>query len=151
MEKQKEFGSNFVSRGALLFLLALVVITSYYQMGGLPAFLLLVFLLAAVSLAWGKGSLKHLEISIEGKSLNGFPGEEIEFVLAAANEKQVVFGRLQLIANGHALHIAVNAPPFQALFEARDIAPVSVKVQNIGIEMANIQFHNYASQYSLNP
>ncbi len=87
MEKQKEFGSNFVSRGALLFLLALVVITSYYQMGGLPAFLLLVFLLAAVSLAWGKGSLKHLEISIEGKSLNGFPGEEIEFVLAAANEK----------------------------------------------------------------
>ena len=63
MEKQKEFGSNFVSRGALLFLLALVVITSYYQMGGLPAFLLLVFLLAAVSLAWGKAvSYTHLPL-----------------------------------------------------------------------------------------
>ena len=96
------------------------------------------------------------ESAAVGKMFKGDAGEILEQhallkVLAAANEKQVVFGRLQLIANGHALYIAVNAPPFQALFEARDIAPVTVKVQNIGIEMANIQFHNYASQYSLNP
>ncbi|WP_434309137.1 DUF58 domain-containing protein [Hominifimenecus sp. rT4P-3] len=87
MEKQKEFGSNFVSRGALFFLLALVVITSYYEMGVLPAFLLLVFLLAAVSLIWGKSSLRHLKLSLEGKSASSFPGEEIPFTLVVENEK----------------------------------------------------------------
>ena len=115
------------------------------------------FVVAAQNLIAAANGQKYLFIFDGSLDLRRFfAGEILEQhallkVLAAANEKQVVFGRLQLIANGHALYITVNAPPFQTLFEARDIAPVTVKVQNIGIEMANIQFHNYASQYSLNP
>lgn len=87
MENQKEFASNFVSAGALALLLVLTVLASYYQMGSLPAFLLLVFLLAFLSRIWGKHSLHRLEISLEGKGCHGFPGETMEFFLTADNDK----------------------------------------------------------------
>ncbi len=87
MENQKEFASNFVSAGALALLLVLTVLASYYQMGSLPAFLLLVFLLALLSRIWGKRSLHRLELNLEGKSCQGFPGETMEFALTVDNDK----------------------------------------------------------------
>lgn len=61
-------------------------------------------------------------------------------ILAAANEKQVEVGKICRCAYRDLCDRAPDAPALEPLAYASDVAPVAVKVEHIGIEVANFKF-----------
>ena len=91
MENNKDIRSNFVSPYGILFLLVLFIISTYFQVTGLPLFLFLVLLLVTAAWIWGRKALQNLEVSVQGQSCRVFPGEEILAAVPVPPYKENLF------------------------------------------------------------
>ena len=89
MENNKDIRSNFVSPYGILFLLFLCIVSTYFQVTGLPLFLFFVLLLVTAAWIWGRKALQNLEVTAQGQSCRVFPGEEIHFSLTVTNRKML--------------------------------------------------------------
>ena len=63
-------------------------------------------------------------------------------ILSASDEKQIVRGQIPVLPDFQLVHMRFNAAPFQTLFHTADIAAVTIQIQYLRIEVADVQFHN---------
>ena len=85
--RTKESGSWFASIAGMALLLGLFILSSYFGLANLAAFLLVVLFVVLLSFIWGKFSLKSVEVVADTVSCNVFPGEDIRINLSTINDK----------------------------------------------------------------
>ena len=72
-------------------------------------------------------------------------------ILSAADEKQVKLCEISGLPRRNLRDLGRNAAPLQTAAHAENIAPVAVKIQEIGIQMADAQGNFAHSQNSFPP
>ena len=85
--RNEENGSNFVTPGGLLLLVALFLLSAWLHRPELSMVSLAAFVFFLISLLWGKYSLEGLDLSFRGESCRVFPGEELRFSVEVENRK----------------------------------------------------------------
>ena len=63
-------------------------------------------------------------------------------ILTSADKKQVVGRQIVPYAQRELGDLKADAPPFQPAAHAQDIAPVSVEIQHIRVQMTDLQLHH---------
>ena len=71
-------------------------------------------------------------------------------ILAAADKDDVIARERGRRAEGHLGHLGAEAAPDKALLHTADVAAIAVEIQDIGIQMADLQFHFPFPPYSQN-
>lgn len=83
----KQPGSNFVSRVGIGLLAVLILVAAYFDVGALEGFLVLVLILCLIAFAWGRFSLRKIEVETEEEECCGFPGQTLEVGCWLRNRK----------------------------------------------------------------
>jgi len=82
--------SNFVTKGGLIFLSVLVLISAYYGLSDLTLFTGLVLVLALVSFLWVRFSLTRIDVDVSDCCLYAFPGEILNLKPTILNNKALM-------------------------------------------------------------
>ena len=90
-------GSNFVSWFGLGFILALILVSAYFEMATLESFLIIVFILCLIAFLWGKLSLAKMELKNQSEDCCGFPGATLEAEFSVKNRKMLPLIWLDLV------------------------------------------------------
>ncbi len=83
----KQPGSNFVSWLGLALLAVLILVAAYFDMAKLEGFLIIVLILCLIAFAWGRFSLRKIEVSSAEEDCCGFPGQLLEAESRLHNRK----------------------------------------------------------------
>ncbi len=62
-------------------------------------------------------------------------------VLSAADEENVVLVHIERLTDRALVHIDADAAALQTALHRDNVAPVTVQIENVGVKMADIQFH----------
>lgn len=63
-------------------------------------------------------------------------------ILTSANEEDIIAVCIQRFSDRAAFYIDLDSPILHTTFHCDDIAPVSIQIKDVRIEMTDIQFHN---------
>ena len=69
-------------------------------------------------------------------------------ILTAADEEDVVFVRVQRLADRAFVDIDLDAAALKAALHGDDVAAVAVQIKDVRVQMADIEFHFSVPPYS---
>ncbi|MGI6030607.1 MAG: DUF58 domain-containing protein [Eubacteriales bacterium] len=87
METNQIFSSTFASPQAVCVLLVLALVSNYFAMQELAAFLLFVALLSLMAWQWSRTAMKHVRLEISSRNARVFPGSSIPVLFKVENHK----------------------------------------------------------------
>ena len=105
------------------------------------------FVILAEHLVAAADGEKHLLLLNSGADVLALAGGEVAQqhllleVLSAADEENVVLVHIERLTDRALVHIDADAAALQTALHRDNVAPVTVQIENVGVKMADIQFH----------
>lgn len=116
--QEQDFSSTFVNKWAILVLLVLAGVSTYFGNMPLTIFFVFVAMLCTLSYLWGRYALRHVNIQVLGEQHSAFPGQIFPVVFQVSNGKMLPLIWLEILIRSGSKPCVVPTEAFeQQLFQ----------------------------------
>lgn len=96
-QAEQDFSSTLVNRGAIVALVLLAGVSTYFGNIPLTIFFVFVAMMCFLSYVWGRYALHRVEIQVLGEQHNAFPGQHFPVVFQISNGKMLPLIWLEIL------------------------------------------------------